>query len=130
MSKTKGCGTAQIVNPVDLQAMAAAGMTPAQIANYYNLTRQGMVKVVNDNPELKEAFHNGLDHVLVKCVRVLMDKLDKGDTFAAIYLLNNRFGWCEEKYRKEKEVIDMPQITVYLPDNQRNRNDETVIEPE
>ncbi len=130
MSKTKGCGTAQMVNVEDLQAMATAGMTPAQIATYYGLTRQGLVKLVEKNSELKDAFHDGLHHVLVKCVRVLMDKLDKGDTFAAIYLLNNRFGWCEEKYRKEKEVIDMPQVTVYLPDNQRGRNDETVIEPD
>ena len=130
MSKTKGCGTATIVNQTDLEAMATAGMTPAQIAAYYNLTRQGMVKVINDNPELKEAFHNGLHHVLVKCVRVLMNKLEQGDTFAAIYLLNNRFGWCEEKYKKEKEVIDMPKVSVFLPDNERGRNDETVIEPE
>ncbi len=128
--KTKGCGTAMVVNPVDLEAMATAGMTPAEIARYYGLTRQGMVDVVNRNPELKEAFHNGLHHVLVKCVRVLMDKLDKGDTFAAIYLLNNKFGWCEEKYKKEKEVIDAPRVMIYLPENNRDRNDETVIEQE
>lgn len=127
MSKTKGCGVATIVNPVDLEAMAAAGMTPAQIATYYNLTRQGMVKLISGNAELKEAFHNGLQHVLVKCVRVLMDKLEKGDTFSAIYLLNNRFGWCEEKYRKEKETIDMPKVTIYLPDNGRDKRDTETV---
>lgn len=130
MSKTKGCGTAMVVNPVDLEAMATAGMTPADIAKYYGLTRQGMIDVVKRNPELKEAFHNGLHHVLVKCVRVLMNKLEQGDTFAAIYLLNNRFGWCEERYKKEKEVIDAPRVMIYLPENGRDRNDETVIEPE
>lgn len=127
MSKTKGCGVASIVNPVDLEAMATAGMTPAQIATYYNLSRQGMVKLISSNAELKEAFHNGLQHVLVKCVRVLMDKLEKGDTFAAIYLLNNRFGWCEEKYRKEKETIDMPNVTIYLPDNGRDKRDTETV---
>lgn len=128
--KTKGCGTAMIVNPVDLEAMATAGMTPAEIAKYYGLTRQGMNDVVNSNPELKEAFHNGLNHVLVKCVRVLMNKLEQNDTFAAVYLLNNRFKWMEEKYRKEKEVVDAPRVMIYLPENNRDRNDETVIEPE
>lgn len=126
--KTKGCGMTTIVNAEDLQAMATAGMTPAQIGAYYGLTKQGMIRVVNNDPKLKEAFHNGLNHVLVKCVRVLMDKLDKGDTFAAVYLLNNRFKWMEEKYRKEKEVVDQPRVMIYLPDNQRNN--ETVIESE
>lgn len=130
MSKTKGCGTAQMVNVGDLEAMATAGMTPAEIGKYYGLTKQGMVHVVKTNPELAEAFHNGLHHVLVKCVRVLMDKLEQGDTFAAIYLLNNRFGWCEEKYKKEKPQTDIPSIKIYLPENGRDkRNDETIIEP-
>lgn len=129
--KTKGCGTAMVVNPVDLEAMATAGMTPAEIGRYYGLTKQGMVRVVNNNPELKEAFHNGLNHVLVKCVRVLVDKLEKGDTFAAIYLLNNRFKWCEERFRKEKEVTDQPRVMIYLPENFRDSPDnETIIESE
>lgn len=128
MAKTAGCGVAKMVNVEDLQAMAAAGMTPAQIATYYGLTRQGMVRVVEQNPELSQAFHDGLNHVLVKCVRVLMDKLDKGDTFAAVYLLNNRFGWMEERHRKEKPVIDMPKITIFLPDNQRDPSiNETIV---
>ena len=129
MSKTKGCGTAQIVNVEDLQAMATAGMTPAEIARYFGLTRQGLAAMVNQNPELKEAFSNGLHHVLVKCVNVLLSKVEQGDTFAAIYLLNNRFGWMEAKYRKEKEIKDIQAVTIYLPDNNRdNPKDETIIE--
>ena len=131
LRKTKGCGVATIVDPKDLKAMAVSGMSPAQIASYYNLTRQGMVRLINHNAELKAAFKDGLNHVMVKCVRVLMDKLEKGDTFAAIYLLNNRCGWIEAKYQREKEVTDMPRVQVYLPDNQRDSvKNETIIEAE
>lgn len=118
--KTKGAGTAKIINMDDLRAMATHGMTPKQIADYYNLTRQGFNDILNVNPELKQAFTTGLNHVLVKAVRVLMKKLDADDSFAAIYLLNNRGGWCEERYRKEKIDPDsIPRVTIYLPDNER-----------
>lgn len=118
--KTKGCGVTKIVNSRDLESMAAAGMTPAEIGRYYNLTRQGMVAVIEKNPELQDAFHNGLHHVLVKCVNVLMDKLDKGELLAAIYMLNNRFGWKEAKYEKEKPDMNIPKINIYLPENGRD----------
>lgn len=129
--KKKGCGTAKVIDKEDLCAMATAGLTPAQIANYFGLSRQGFNYIIEKNEELKDAFHNGLHHVLVRCVRVLMNKLDQGDTFAAIYLLNNRFGWVEEKYRKEKEVLDMPTVQIYLPENGRDLvKNEKMIEAE
>ena len=128
MAKTKGAGVAKIVNPKDLEAMAAAGMTPIEIAKYYGLTRQGMVKVIERNPELQESFSNGLHIVLLKCVRCLIDKVEKGSSFEAIYLLNNRFKWMEEKYRKEEKTTDHPVVQIYLPDNNRNPVIEEVIE--
>lgn len=129
--KTKGCGIATIVDKEDLRAMAVAGMSPAQIASYYNLTKQGMVKLIKNNEELQSAFKDGLNHVMLRCVRTLMDKVEKGDTFAAIYILNNRCGWVEEKYRREKEVLDMPTVQIYLPDNGRDSvKNEKMIEAE
>ncbi len=118
--KTKGCGVASIIDLDDLKAMATHGMTQKEIANYYGITRQGLVKILTKNPELQQAFTAGLNHVIVKAVRVLMKKLEADDTFAAVYLLNNRGGWCEERYRKEKIDPDsIPRINVYIPDNGR-----------
>ena len=102
MSKTKGCGIASIVDTQTLQSMAAVGMTPAQIAEYYGLTRQGMVKVINNNPELKEAFDKGLPHVLIKAAGVVIHHIEQKNLLASMYLLNNRGGWKEAKYDKEK----------------------------
>jgi hypothetical protein len=120
--KPLGSGIAKIVNIKDLESMAAAGMTPAQIATYYGVTRQGLVKLVENNPELSEAFHNGLDHVLVKCVNVIMSKVENNELFAAIYMLNNRFGWMEAKFIKDKVERNNPTVQIFLPDNGRDSN--------
>ena len=131
MAKTKGCGIAKIVDPRTLEAMAVAGMTPAEIARYYGLTRQGMVRVIENNPELKDAFHNGKDHIMIKAINVVYNKIDADDMFAAVYFLNNRCGWKEAKYEKEKPAIDGPRVIIYLPDNQRDKIiDETIIDSE
>lgn len=129
MSKTKGCGIASIVDTQTLQSMAAVGMTPAQIAEYYGLTRQGMVKVINNNPELKEAFDKGLPHVLIKAAGVVIHHMEQKNLLAAMYILNNRGGWKEAKYDKEKPDADIPRIQIYLPENFRDSPDnETIIE--
>ncbi len=123
MSKTKGCGVAKIVDVRTLESMAVAGMTPAQIASYYGLTRQGMVKVIENNPELHDAFHRGKDHITVKAINGLVKKIDEGDMFAIVYYLNNRCGWKEAKYEKEKPDVDAPRVTIYIPDNGRDKPD-------
>jgi len=121
--KTKGCGVAASVDVRTLEAMAVAGMTPAEIARYYNITRQGMVKVIENNPELKDAFYRGKDHVTVKAINGLVKKIDDGDMFAIVYYLNNRCGWKEAKYEKEKPDVDAHRVTIYLPENNRDKPD-------
>lgn len=118
--KTKGCGVASIIDMDDLKAMAAHGMSQKEIANYYGLSRQGLVKILSKNPELQQAFSSGLHHIIVKAVRVLMKKIEAEDTFACVYFLNNRAGWCEERYRKDKVDPDsFPKVNIWLPDNGR-----------
>ena len=121
--KTKGCGVAASVDVRTLEAMAVAGMTPAEIARYYNITRQGMVKVIENNPELKDAFYRGKDHVTVKAINGLVKKIDEGEMFAIVYYLNNRCGWKEAKYEKEKPDVNQPSVMIYLPDNGRSSPD-------
>ena len=104
-------------------------MTPAQIAEYYGLTRQGMVKVINNNPQLKEAFDKGLPYVLIKAASVVMHHIEQNNLLAAMYLLNNRGGWKEAKYDKEKPDADIQRVMIYLPENFRDSPDnETIIE--
>lgn len=118
--KTKGCGVASIIDLEDLKAMAAHGMTQKEIADYYGITRQGLIKILKNNPKIQQAFNTGLNQVIVKAVRVLMKKIEAEDTFATVYFLNNRAGWCEERYRKDKVDPDsMPRVNIYLPDNGR-----------
>ena len=120
MSKIKGCGLAEMINADDLEAMASCGMTPAQVADFYGCSRQNLVNIMKQNPHLKHAFDSGLQKVMIKAVRVLMNKLDKDDTLAAMFFLKCRCGWVEEANRKEREIKDIPQVRIFLPHNDRS----------
>ncbi|TVR66948.1 MAG: hypothetical protein EA420_01130 [Candidatus Competibacteraceae bacterium] len=118
--KTKGCGWREVIDPADLQAMATAGMTPAQVAAYYGMSRQNLCALLKNHPELDLAFKTGLNKVMIKATRVLMSKLEKEDVLAAMFLLKCRGGWVEEQHRREKLVIDAPRPVIYLPSNGRD----------
>lgn len=117
----KGTGLCEVISVTDLEAMATAGMSLADVARYYGCTRQALIKIMKNNPTIGQAFHNGMNHVLVKCVNVLLSKVEKGDTFATVYILNNRFKWMEEKHKKEKPKENtIPKVNIYLPENNRD----------
>ena len=127
LRKPAGCGIAQMINAKDLEAMAAIGMTPAEVGNFYGCSQQNIVNILKKNPHLKNAFDTGVNRILVKAAKVLIKKLDNDDTLSALFILKCKGRWVEEQYRKEKEVADIPKIHVYLP---HNRRDEVVIESE
>lgn len=119
--KTLGCGTAKVIREDDLCAMALVGMTPADIAKYYGLTRQGFNKILEKNEKLSDAFHNGLHHILIKAAKVIEEELNEGKKsrlLAATIIMNNRGGWKEARYEKEKQDTIVP-VNIYLPDNGR-----------
>lgn len=126
MSKTKGCGLAKVINPDDLEAMAIAGFSQAMMSRYYGITRQQLSNIIRDNPQLQDAISNGLENVYIKCVNTIMTKVNEGNLLAAMYMLNNRFGWMEEKYKKEKPAIDVPSVQIFLPENNRNKEEEVI----
>ena len=130
--KTKGAGLAKVVHPKDIEAMAVAGMSQKQIADYYGISRQQMTNIIRENEELDHALSFGLQNVYVRCIKTIMSLVDNGNEkskmFGAVYMLNNKFGWMEERHRKEEKAIDHPSVTIYLPDNGRNPTIEEVIE--
>ena len=117
---TKGERIQQIVDKEDLRAMATAGMTPAQVATYFGMSRPNFLRLMKENLELKEAFQEGLQHVIIKATRVLMNRLDNNDLIAALFVLKARAGWIEQQYVKEKpDTSNAPNVVVYLPENHR-----------
>lgn len=118
--KTVGSGLAQMINAEDLEAMASCGMTPAQVAEFYGCSRQNLVNILKQNPQLNHAFDSGLKRVMIKAVRVLMNKLDKDDTLAAMFFLKCRCGWVEEANKKDRDTKEVQQVSIYLPFNGRD----------
>lgn len=127
--KTVGCGLSEMINAEDLEAMASCGMSPAQVAEFYGCSRQNLVNIMKQNPHLKHAFDSGRDKVMIKAVRVIMNKLEKNDMLAAMFFLKCRCGWVEEGNRKEREIKDIPQVSIYIPHNGRDAiPDNAIIE--
>lgn len=129
--KTKGAGLSKVVHAEDIEAMAVAGMSQKQIADYYGISRQQMTNIIRENEELDHALSFGLQNVYVRCIKTIMSLVDNGTEkskmFGAVYMLNNKFGWMEEKYRKEEKTTNFSTATIYIPWNGRDPLPENAI---
>ena len=125
--KTVGCGLAEMINAEDLEAMASCGMSPAQVAEFYGCSRQNLVNIMKQNPHLQHAFDSGRDKVMIKAVRVIMNKLEKNDMLAAMFFLKCRCGWVEEGNKKDRDTKEIQQVSIYIPHNSRDTLPDNVL---
>lgn len=118
--KVKGAGLFNSLNVAHVERMAEAGMTRAQIGDYYGVTGQRIGQLIREHPELDAAFSRGLSKGIEKASSKLMEMIEGGNLIATIFYLKAQAGWKEAQYVKEPiDLSNAPRVQILLPDNGR-----------
>lgn len=118
--KAKGAGLFNSLNLKHIEKMAEAGMSRAQIGDYYGVTGQRIGQLIREHPELDEAFSRGLSKGIEKASGKLMELIESGNLIATIFYLKAQAGWKEAQYVKEPvDLSNVPKVQIILPDNSR-----------
>ena len=117
-------GVMEVMTVEELKEMAIGGMNREQVANYYGVSVRRLNQIFVSRPDFKEAFDCGLAQGIRIATGALMEKIRSGSTVEILFYLKCRAGWCEEQYKlkAKQEAAKMPEIQVYLPDNNRGQS--------
>jgi transcriptional regulator with XRE-family HTH domain len=121
-----GSGLQQTLTPAMMESMGAKGLTRQQIGAFFGITGQGVGKILKKNKELDFAYECGLAQGIDKAAGKLMELIEEKNLVAIIFFLKCHAKWVEQQYVKEKEVIDIPQVRIFLPANNRDSFGETI----
>lgn len=91
-----------------VEALAAQGLTQAQIGSVIGISHQTMAKKKRENIELVEAIKRGQDKGVATITNALFNKAKSGDNVAMLFYLKCRAGWREQ----EVETREIPTIVI------------------
>lgn len=110
-----------MMEPELVKEYARKGLTPNQIADLYGCTKSNITHLLSTKDDLKAAWNEGHAELLVELIGQLKKRAMESDV-CLLFFLKCVFGFCEEQYKvgKQLEKIEMPRVTIFLPDNGRD----------
>jgi len=116
----KGSGLIKNLNLEHIEKMAEAGMSRQQIGQWYGVTGQRIGQLVEEHPDLDEAFTRGLAKGIEKASNGLMKLIEEGNLIATIFYLKCQAKWREAQYDKPEPETNVQRVSIYLPHNSRD----------
>ena len=104
-----------------IQSLSMQGLSMAQIAENFGVTRKTLQNLQNEHPAVEKAIKTGRLSVVAMCQNKLMEKVSSGDTTAIIYALKVYGGdFFNDRKAVEAKITGTPisvkqQVQVYLP---------------
>ena len=123
-------GVKGVLNPDMVLKLASQGMGLTEIGYYYGCTKSNICHAIKSDEELSQAWNQGLSMAIEKATGCLMRNIENDNVLAAMFLLKCKHligekGWLEQQY-KEKNVDPelTPRVMIYLPENNRDVNND------
>ena len=104
-----------------IQSLSMQGLSMAQIAENFGVTRKTLQNLQNEHPAVEKAIKTGRLSVVAMCQNKLMEKVSSGDTTAIIYALKVYGGdFFNDRKAVEAKITGTPisvkpQVQVYVP---------------
>lgn len=108
------------LDPEAIYRMATLGLSREMIANYYGITKAKFSELIEDYPELDEAYLMGMSAGMAKAAMSLEKQIEGGNCIPTIFRLKVG-GWIEADKRKDNQEDTTPRVNIFIPDNGRDR---------
>jgi len=110
------------LDPEMIYRMATVGLSREMVANYYGITKGKFQELIEDYPELDEAYLMGMSAGMAKAAMSLEKQIEGGQCIPTIFRLKVG-GWIEaDKKLKLNEESNAPRVNIYIPSNGRDDN--------
>jgi len=119
-SITRKGGRRQVyLDPEVIYRLATVGLTREMIANYWGITKGKFQELIEDYPELDEAYLMGMSAGMAKAAMSLEKQIEGGQCIPTIFRLKVG-GWIEADKRKDNQETNAPRVNIYIPSNGRD----------
>jgi len=108
------------LDPEAIHRMATLGLSREMIAAYYGITKGKFQELIEDYPELDEAYLMGMSAGMAKAAMSLEKQIEGGQCIPTIFRLKTG-GWIEADKRKDNQESNVPRVNIFIPDNNRDR---------
>ena len=109
------------LDPEMIYRMATVGLSREMVANYYGITKGRFQELIEDYPELDEAYLMGMSAGMAKAAMSLEKQIEGGNMVSTIFRLKTG-GWIEADKRKDNQESTAPRVQIYIPSNGRDDN--------
>lgn len=122
-------GARGVLTPDVVREFSSYGMSLKAIGYLIGCSKQNIHEAIRDDPELQQAWCEGVADLLFRAGKCISANIDKGNWIPSLATLKSKSipgekGWIEEQYQDKKLDADsIPRVTIYLPDNGRNLPD-------
>lgn len=100
--------------------MATLGLSREMIAAYYGITKNKFQELIDEYPELDEAYLMGMSAGMAKAAMSLEKQIEGGNCIPTIFRLKCG-GWLESDKIKGNQEDNAPRVNIFIPDNGRDR---------
>ena len=107
------------LDPEAIHRMATLGLSREMIAAYYGITKGKFQELIEDYPELDEAYLMGMSAGMAKAAMSLEKQIEGGNCIPTIFRLKVG-GWIEADKRKDNQEANAPRVQIYIPSNGRD----------
>jgi len=108
------------LDPESIHRMATLGLSREMIAAYYGITKGKFQELIEDYPELDEAYLMGMSAGMAKAAMSLEKQIESGQCIPTIFRLKTG-GWIEADKVKGNQEDSAPRVNIFIPDNGRDR---------
>lgn len=115
----KGGRRTVYLDPEVIYRLATVGLTREMIANYWGITKAKFSELIDEYPELDEAYLMGMSAGVAKAAMSLEKQIEGGQCIPTIFRLKTA-GWIEADKRKDNQESTAPKVNIYIPSNGRD----------
>jgi len=108
-------------DPELVYRLATVGLAREQVANYFGITKSKFQELIDEYPELDEAYLMGLSAGMAKAAMSLEKQIEGGQCIPTIFRLKVG-GWIEADKKKDNQESNVPRVNIYIPSNGRDDN--------
>ena len=127
-------GARGVLTPAVVREFASYGMSLKAIGYLVGCSKQNIHEAIRDDPELQQAWCEGVADLLYRAGKCISANVDKGNWIPALATLKSKSipgekGWIEEQYKEKTiDLESMPRVQIVLPHNFRDAIDDEVID--